>query len=60
MTVADKTLDRMRDNPRDWRIENLLTVAGRLVYRYVIAAAVIMFLLVLAVGKVSVSLFTYR
>lgn len=29
MTTADKTLDRMRNNPRDWRIDDLLTVAGR-------------------------------
>ncbi|MEI6208335.1 MAG: hypothetical protein WCP20_16260 [Desulfuromonadales bacterium] len=29
MTTADKILDRMRNNPRDWRIEDLLTVAGR-------------------------------
>jgi len=29
MTTADKTLDRMRNNPRDWRIEDLLTVAER-------------------------------
>jgi hypothetical protein len=29
MTVADKTLDRMRNNPRDWRIDDLLTVAER-------------------------------
>lgn len=29
MTTADKTLERMRNNPRDWRIDDLLTVAGR-------------------------------
>ena len=29
MTTADKTLDRMRNNPRDWRIDDLLSVAGR-------------------------------
>jgi len=29
MTTADKTLKRMRNNPRDWRIEDLLSVAGR-------------------------------
>ncbi len=29
MTSADKTLDRMRNNPRDWRIDDLLTVAER-------------------------------
>ena len=29
MTTADKTLDRMRNNPRDWRIDDLLTVAER-------------------------------
>jgi hypothetical protein len=29
MTTADKTLDRMRNNPRDWKIDDLLAVAGR-------------------------------
>jgi len=29
MTQADKVLDRMRKNPRDWRIESLETVAKR-------------------------------
>lgn len=29
MTTADKTLERMRNNPRDWRIDDLLSVAGR-------------------------------
>jgi len=29
MTTADKTLTRMRNNPRDWRIDDLLTVAER-------------------------------
>ncbi|MBK5274741.1 MAG: type II toxin-antitoxin system HicA family toxin [Desulfuromonadales bacterium] len=29
MTAADKTLERMRNNPRDWRIDDLLIVAGR-------------------------------
>jgi hypothetical protein len=29
MTTADKTLDRMRNNPRDWHIDDLLTVANR-------------------------------
>lgn len=29
MTTADKTLDRMRNNPRDWRIDDLLTAAER-------------------------------
>jgi len=29
MATADKTLDRMRNNPRDWRIDDLLSVAGR-------------------------------
>jgi len=27
--AADKTLERMRVNPRDWRIEDLKTVARR-------------------------------
>jgi len=27
MTKAAKTLDRMKANPRDWRIETLMTVA---------------------------------
>ena len=30
MTSADKTLARMRENPRDWRIADLQTVAKRL------------------------------
>jgi hypothetical protein len=29
MTTADKILDRMRNNPRDWRIDDLLTAAER-------------------------------
>lgn len=29
MTTADKTLARMRNNPRDWHIDDLLTVAER-------------------------------
>jgi hypothetical protein len=29
MTKADKNLDRMRDNPRDWRIEDLKAIADR-------------------------------
>lgn len=29
MTTADKTLARMRNNPRDWRIDDLLTLAER-------------------------------
>jgi len=29
MTIADKALDRMRNNPRDWRIDDLFSVAGR-------------------------------
>lgn len=29
MTTADKTLARMRNNPRDWRIDDLLSVAER-------------------------------
>ncbi|GFE61893.1 HicA-related toxin-antitoxin protein [Geobacter sp. AOG2] len=29
MTTADKTLERMRNNPRDWRIDDLLSVAER-------------------------------
>lgn len=29
MATADKTLDRMRNNPRDWRIDDLLVVARR-------------------------------
>jgi predicted RNA binding protein YcfA (HicA-like mRNA interferase family) len=29
MTTADKTLERMRNNPRDWRIDDLKTVAAR-------------------------------
>ncbi len=29
MTAADKTLAAMRNNPRDWRIEDLQTVARR-------------------------------
>jgi len=30
MTKADKLLTRMRANPRDWRLEDLLAVARRL------------------------------
>jgi predicted RNA binding protein YcfA (HicA-like mRNA interferase family) len=30
MSTADKTLARMRQNPRDWRIEDLEGVAKRL------------------------------
>ncbi len=30
MTKADKTLDQMRANPRDWRIEDLEVAAKRL------------------------------
>jgi hypothetical protein len=29
MSKADKTLDKMRANPRDWRIEDLESVAKR-------------------------------
>ncbi len=29
MTAAEKTLAAMRNNPRDWRIEDLQTVARR-------------------------------
>ena len=29
MTTADKLLDKMRNNPRDWRIDDLISVAGR-------------------------------
>lgn len=29
MTKADKVLQKMRNNPRDWRIEALETVAAR-------------------------------
>ena len=29
MTTADKTLDRMKNNPRDLRIDDLLSVAER-------------------------------
>lgn len=29
MTVADKQLEQMRHNPRDWRIETLVSLAGR-------------------------------
>ena len=29
MTKADKLLDRMRNNPRDWTIEDLKTLARR-------------------------------
>jgi len=29
MSTADKLLENMRLNPRDWRIENLITVAGK-------------------------------
>jgi len=36
MTTAEKTLERMRRNPRDWRIEELKAIAERLgiVYRH--------------------------
>jgi hypothetical protein len=27
MSTTDKTLERMRNNPRDWRIESLKTIA---------------------------------
>lgn len=30
MGSAEKLLERMRNNPRDWRIEDLLALAGRL------------------------------
>ena len=30
MSMADKTLARMRTNPRDWRIEDLEAIAKRL------------------------------
>jgi len=30
MSKIDKTIQRMRDNPRDWRIASLETIAGRL------------------------------
>jgi hypothetical protein len=29
MIRAAKTVDRMRDNPRDWRIEDLISIADR-------------------------------
>jgi hypothetical protein len=29
MSTAEKLLDRMRKNPRDWRIEDVITVAKR-------------------------------
>lgn len=29
MTKADKLLERMRNNPRDWSIEDLKTLAAR-------------------------------
>ena len=29
MVTADKTIDQMRNNPRDWRIADLLAVAER-------------------------------
>lgn len=29
MIASDKTLDRMKNNPRDWQITDLLAVAGR-------------------------------
>jgi len=29
MTKADKILDQMRNNPRDWRIDDLVVVAAR-------------------------------
>lgn len=28
MSARDKTLDKMRNNPRDWRINDLLAIAG--------------------------------
>ena len=30
MSKIDKTLDKMRHNPRDWRIEDLKVVADRI------------------------------
>ena len=30
MSTAEKMLDQMRNNPRDWRIETLLSVAEKL------------------------------
>jgi hypothetical protein len=29
MSSADKLLENMRNNPRDWRIENLITIASK-------------------------------
>ncbi|MCX5809929.1 MAG: type II toxin-antitoxin system HicA family toxin [Proteobacteria bacterium] len=29
MSTAEKTLERMRNNPRDWRIEDVISVAER-------------------------------
>ncbi len=29
MTTVEKTLERMRNNPLDWRIDDILAVAGR-------------------------------
>jgi hypothetical protein len=29
MSTAEKTLEKMRRNPRDWRIEDVLTVARK-------------------------------
>lgn len=29
MTTADKAIEKLRNNPRDWRIDDLLAVAGR-------------------------------
>lgn len=29
MSPAEKTLERMRNNPRDWRIEDVISVAER-------------------------------
>jgi hypothetical protein len=34
MTRADKTLDKMRANPRDWRIEQLKSVADAMGVAY--------------------------
>jgi predicted RNA binding protein YcfA (HicA-like mRNA interferase family) len=29
MSTAEKTLEKMRNNPRDWRIEDMIAVAQR-------------------------------
>ena len=29
MSTAEKTLEKMRRNPRDWRIEDVITIAER-------------------------------